>query len=406
MHGVAALPIASGTTDDLIGQSVFCASYGGTTQMRAGSFTIIGNLYFPTTAYELEVPNAAGQLGVTADRGMPCWNGAGLTGLQKASDNVDYNLHVSLPAARDWIRSLVTPPIIKQVNNSGLACRPYAMFTYPYTSDGAILNPYDASTTPPVGCPIARPGTAGNGSDTISAPKVWVRDTDPEKGVCCHLLAKNPSTGAVIEGATACTSGAGVSPEAQQLTLGSIVAPAGYHASIICSPPGTPDGSSGVEAYRVRLADRLASSAPPASSIKTTLPGNGCAVASGYPDASGTGEMRNFSTSTTLALVCPVSRTTAPTLTTSVDVTVRVTDTNPNENACCQLFAQRPGAWPTASTQRCSSGAHTGSQTLALPELTDTDPLARFYVRCSVPRFYLDSPQGWSFVEQLTIDQD
>jgi hypothetical protein len=273
----------------------------------------------------------------------------------------------------------------------------------PYTDDGAIVNPYESSIGFPVGCPITRPGTAGNGSDMISAPKVWVRDRNPEQGVCCHLFAQNPTgTSADIIGPTSCSSG--VSTEPQPLTLSSIVAPAGYHASLYCMVPGaSDDGSSGIEAYRIRLADRLAATAPPASSIKTTLPGAGCAAASGTIDANGAGEAGNFSRTNTLSVVCPVRRTTAPTLTTSVDVTVNVIDINPNESACCQLFAQRPDAWPNATTQQCTSGASDGSQTLYLPELSDTDPLARFYVRCNVPRYH---DAGESFLQRLTIDQD
>jgi hypothetical protein len=406
MHpGVGSLPIAGGTTDDLIGQTVFCASYGGTTTLRAASFQIIGNLYFPTTAYELDVPNAAGQIEVTADRGSPCWNGSALTGLLKATNNVDYNLHTSLPPARDSIRSLVTPPIIKEVNVPGTSCRPYTQHQHTYTDDGAILNPHETVHAYPIGCPITRPGTAGNGSDMISAAKVWVRDRNPTRGVCCHLLADNPS-GTDVVGPTSCSSG--VSTEPQQLTLSSIVAPAGHHASLVCSVPGTSaDGSSGIEAYRVRLADRLAATAPPASSIKTTLPASGCAAASGSIDPRQNGEAGNFSPSTTLNLVCPVNRTTAPTLTTTVDVTVAVTDRNPNENACCQLYAQRPDAWPNVTSQQCTSGASDGTQTLYLPELTETDPLARFYVSCSVPRLYgTGETIEESFLQRLTIDQD
>lgn len=278
--GVATLPLVGGTTAGLVGQDAFCAGYGaiatgasctssaqcGAGQwcqwgvcmtgnsgtLRTATFSIIPDPVNPAIWYQFDVPNAQGQLELPGDSGSSCWNGSGLTGVDKAGNPTDYNRQTAAPAFRTWASSLVTPDVLSEVNRPAAVCQPVGGAALSYTSGGRIQNP--AAGAVQVVCPINRPLTPSV-ADFVRVPRMWVFDQSASGDVCCHLQSKNPD-GTLITGADACSSGS--DPGYQTLTLPSVHDAFSFSQfSVACSIPGSSAaGLSGIHGYRAQLTDR------------------------------------------------------------------------------------------------------------------------------------------------------
>jgi len=279
--GVASLPLYTGTTASLIGDTVFCAGYGAIDtggscsdtmpcpsgqfcqwgvcmtpsdgNLRTASFSIIQDPIDPVMWYRFQVPNALGQLELPGDSGSSCWNGSGLTGVMKAGNSTNYNRQTSAEAFRDWVNGIVNPTVVKQVNQAGTYCRPVGNTTLDYGSDGEAFNA--GAGAKQVVCPMQRPGGDDGYPNVVDVPRLFVLDRHATQDVCCQLQSKNP-TGTHIETTTVCSSGA--TAEMQSLALPSL-----YDAftwsqfSLNCTVPGSaPLGFSGIQGYRPRLSMR------------------------------------------------------------------------------------------------------------------------------------------------------
>jgi hypothetical protein len=288
MHGVAALPLITGSTSTLIGQSVFCAGYGAVATsasctsssecgagqwcqwgvcmtgsggtLRTATFTIIPDPDNGAIWYQFDVPNASGQLELPGDSGSSCWNGTGLTGVAKAGNATNYNRHVGASAFRQWSNGLVTPDVLAQNNRSGARCKPVGGAPASYGTQAQILNPSTSSIE--VECPLDRP-IAPTVADFTRAPRVWVHDQSPTDDACCYLQSKNPGA-QPVKGASVCSSES--SSDYQTLILPSVRDPFTYsQLSIHCTIPSltvvtttTSTGTllSGIDGYRGVLTDR------------------------------------------------------------------------------------------------------------------------------------------------------
>ncbi|HEX5750612.1 MAG TPA: trypsin-like serine protease [Archangium sp.] len=278
--GVGSLPIYSGTTASLIGKTVFCAGYGaidtgwacsdssqclsgqfckwgvcmtsndGT--LRTANFTIIGDTDDPVIWYQFQVPNMLGQLELPGDSGSSCWDGTGLTGVMKAGNPTNYNRQTSAQAFIDWVNSVATPAVLKQVNKPGAACQAAQGGQATYSGDGEAFN--GGSGTLKLLCPIPRPGEAGF-ADVVDVPRLFVFDRHPSQDVCCHLQSKNPD-GQLITTTQVCSSGA--SSAYQSLSLPSVYDGTTWSQfNLVCSVPGSATlGLSGIQGYRSRLSKR------------------------------------------------------------------------------------------------------------------------------------------------------
>lgn len=249
--GVSSLPLYSGTMASLTNQTVFCGGYGAidridqggcaagtftcpsgfscdtawdtclkfssspTLDLRTASFKIIddGNdaSHNHNIWYQFDVPNSGGQFELPGDSGSSCWNGSGLTGVNKAGNRAGtYNRQTGVPAARDWIESIVTP--VETVNRPGARCQPVLGGNIAYTSTGMAT----ASSTLDMICPLDRPIAPTVAS--LAAGNVWVLDPSTTDNVCCQLVASNPLSG-VVYGDNVCTSGSSAGSQNLELPL-------------------------------------------------------------------------------------------------------------------------------------------------------------------------------------------
>ncbi|MDI1450442.1 trypsin-like serine protease [Polyangium sp. 6x1] len=278
--GVASLPLYTGTTASLIGDTVFCAGYGAIDtggacsdtmpcpsgqfcqwgvcmtpsdgNLRTASFSIIQDPVDPVMWYRFQVPNALGQLELPGDSGSSCWNGSGLTGVMKAGNSTNYNRQTSAEAFRDWVNGVVNPTLVKQVNQAGTYCRPVGSALVDYGSDGEAFN--SSVFSGQVVCPMQRPGDDGY-PNVVDVPRLFVVDRHASQDVCCKLQSKNPS-GTLVETTTVCSSGA--SADSQTLVLPSLYDPYTWSQfSLNCTVPGSAAlGLSGIQGYRPRLSMR------------------------------------------------------------------------------------------------------------------------------------------------------
>ena len=274
MHpGVATLPLYAGTIASLTGQSVFCAGYGAiaagnscttaadcdagqycqnglcftpdNSQLRSGTFTILAdpsdNATLPAPAwYELQVPNALGQIELPGDSGSTCWNGSAATGVMKASDGKNWDIEVAIPAALPWLDTVLDPAEISELNRPGAKCAPVLGAQVGYTSTGGITGGASGGS---VICPIDRAIAPSTPANFVSAPAVWVDNESASGQVCCHLYSSNPD-GTDIVGGDSCTSGTG----AVALQLSSVYDPTTFSQfGILCTLP--PESS--IDTYRV-----------------------------------------------------------------------------------------------------------------------------------------------------------
>lgn len=277
--GIATLPLYSGTTASLVGDTVFCAGYGAidtgascstsadcgsgwfckwdtcmksnTGALRTASFSIISDAEDANIWYRFSVPNALGQFELPGDSGSSCWHpNGGLTGVNKAGNaSGTYNRQTSIAAARTWIESVVTPQVLGESNRPGAYCRGNAAS---YDTEGGITNATASASD--VVCPVTRPVTPSY-ADTVSVPKVWVIDRSSTANVCCEVQSKNAS-GALTVSETVCSTGN--SSTYQTLVLPSVRDTYSYSsATVTCSLPGTTtSGSSKVLGYRSRVSNR------------------------------------------------------------------------------------------------------------------------------------------------------
>jgi len=278
--GVATLPPLGGQTLDLVGQGVFCAGYGAiaatgscttsadcsgnqwcqwgacmtpdNSQLRTAVFDIIADGTNPSIWYQFSVPNLLGQSELPGDSGSSCWNGSGLTGIDKAGNATNYNRQTSAPAAHDWIVSQVTPPILAETNRPAAFCKGIGGAAVDYNTGGQLFNTNATATS--VSCPITRP-IAPTVADTVRVPRIWVFDRHPTQDVCCHVESKNPGGQAIVTD-DVCSSGN--QPDYQALTLPSVHDTYSFSQfSISCSiPPPYNGAQSGVHGYRAQLANR------------------------------------------------------------------------------------------------------------------------------------------------------
>jgi V8-like Glu-specific endopeptidase len=248
--GSSTLPLYSGTMASLTGQTVFCGGYGAIDRinqggcaagtftcpsgyscdtawdtclkfssaldLRTASFKIIddGNdaTHNDNIWYQFAVPNASGQFELPGDSGSSCWNGSALTGVNKAGNRAGtYNRQTGVPAARDWIESVITP--VATVNRPGARCQPVLGGELAYTSSGMAQAGASGDV---MLCPIDRPIAPKLAS--LAAGDVWVLDPSATDNVCCNLVASNPISG-VVYGDSACTSGSSASYKTLELPL-------------------------------------------------------------------------------------------------------------------------------------------------------------------------------------------
>lgn len=278
--GVASLPLADESMDGLVGQSAFCAGYGAIDtggacdtsadcnsnqfckwgvcmtrsdgQLRTATFSIIEDPVNPAIWYRFLVPNVLGQIELPGDSGSSCWNGSGLTGVMKAGNATNYNRQTGAPAFRDWVRSQVTPPVLRDTNIAGAACKGVDGDAFSVTSAAQLWNTTAGSKD--LVCPIKRP-IGPTVADWVRVPRVWVYDRHPTEDVCCHVQSKNPG-GALVSGDEVCSSGS--SSSYQTLVLPSVRDTFSFsQASVQCTVPGpSADGQSGVHGLRAQLANR------------------------------------------------------------------------------------------------------------------------------------------------------
>lgn len=278
--GVSSLPIYTGTTASLMGKNVFCAGYGATDtggscsdtmpcpsgqfcqwgvcmtpndgRLRTAYFNIIQDPVDPIIWYQFNVQNSLGQIELPGDSGSSCWDGTGLTGVMKAGNPTNYNRQTSAQAFIGWVNSIVTPTLVKQVNQPGASCQSIQGGPLLYGSDGEAMN--EGSGTGRILCPIQRPGDSGF-PNVVDVPRLFVLDRHPTQDVCCHLQSKNPS-GKLITTTEVCSSGA--SSGYQSLTLPSVYDNTTWSQfSLVCSVPGNAAlGLSGIQSYRPRLSMR------------------------------------------------------------------------------------------------------------------------------------------------------
>ncbi|MDI3288611.1 trypsin-like serine protease [Polyangium sp. 15x6] len=279
--GVASLPLYTGTTASLIGDTVFCAGYGaidtgGTCsdtvpcpsgqfcqwgvcmtpsdgQLRTASFSIIQDPIDPVMWYRFQVPNVLGQIELPGDSGSSCWNGSGLTGVMKAGNPTNYNRQTSAEAFRDWVNGIVNPTVVKQVNQAGAYCRSVGSALVEHGGDGEAFN--SSVWSGQVVCPVQRPGGDDGYPNVVDVPRLFVLDRHASQDVCCKLQSKNP-TGTHIETTTVCSSGA--SADSQTLALPSLYDPYTWSQfSLHCTVPGSAAlGLSGIQGYRSRQSMR------------------------------------------------------------------------------------------------------------------------------------------------------
>lgn len=277
--GVGTLPLYTGSTASLIGDTVFCAGYGAidtgvscdsssdcssgwfckwgvcmqrnTGALRTASFTITSDPVNDDVWYRFSVPNALGQFELPGDSGSSCWHpNGGLTGVNKAGNaSGTYNRQTSIAVARTWIQSIVTPQLLAESNRPGAYCRGNAVT---YDADGGAYNASASATD--VVCPITRPVTPAF-ADTVSVPRIWVVDRSSTANVCCEIQSKNAG-GTLTTSETVCSEGN--SSTYQTLVLPSVRDSYSYsHATVSCSLPATTaSGSSKVLGYRARLSNR------------------------------------------------------------------------------------------------------------------------------------------------------
>jgi hypothetical protein len=282
MHpGVPTLPLVSGSTSDLVGSNVFCAGYGAIDfgascnqtsdcaageychtgwhlcltpddgPLRAAAFSIIEDPDDNHAWYAFQVPNLLGQIPLPGDSGSSCWNGSGLTGINKGGSTTHAH-QTSAPAARDWVQQIVTPTILEQANQPGASCHGISGARVRYERGGLATNA--TANRQDVLCTVSRPVTPAF-ADFISVPRIWVFDQHPTEDVCCHLQSKNPGHEGVV-GATVCSTGN--QPGYQTLVLPSVYDPLSFsQASIVCTIPGSSaSGNSGIQGYRALQANR------------------------------------------------------------------------------------------------------------------------------------------------------
>ena len=121
------------------------------------------------------------------------------------------------------------------------------------------------------------------------------------------------------------------------------------------------------------------------ASTTSNTPAASCSATSGSLTVAGGGQLQN-GTSSTASAVCPIDRTIAPTLSTSVSATVWVIDQSSTQNVCCTLTSTNPlGNPPISSPQVCSSGKSASVQTLSLAQITDTKTFSHYAITCTVP---------------------
>jgi V8-like Glu-specific endopeptidase len=278
--GVASLPVYTGTTANLVGQTVFCAGYGAiasgaacTTSsqcpsgnfcqfgacmtpddgnLRTANFQIIADPVDSNVWYQFQVPNALGQMELPGDSGSSCWNGSALTGVMKAENATNYNRQTSAGAFHDWVNSVVNPTVLRQVNQAGSYCRPVGASQIAFGSEGEAMN--SAANSNQIVCPMRRP-VVPSVATVVDVPRLFVYDRNPNQDVCCTLQSKNPG-GALIQSHTVCSQGS--SSAAQLLQLPSLFDPFSFSQfNINCTVPGaTADGQSGIANYRGRQAAR------------------------------------------------------------------------------------------------------------------------------------------------------
>jgi hypothetical protein len=202
--------------------------------------------------YRFQVPNALGQMELPGDSGSTCWDGTGLTGIMKAGNTTNYNRQTSAQAFRDWVNSVATPTVIKEVNQPGSACRRVGTSVLSVGSDGEAWN--SGAATSKFVCPIRRPGDGGF-TDVVDVPRLFVYDRHASQDVCCYVQSKNPGGQKIVTG-TFCSSGA--SAGYQSLVLPSIYDDYTFSQfNLVCDVPGSAAlGNSGIAGYRPRQAMR------------------------------------------------------------------------------------------------------------------------------------------------------
>lgn len=292
----ANLPMSDASIADLMGVQVRCAGYGaiqatgiacttnaqcGTNQacdtlrnvcygvatdglMRIATMTISpdnppGSTADPTRYYDFAISNPATQPHeLPGDSGSTCWDGTGITGIDKAGNDGTYNRqtaiaadegNASFPTARDWITGIVHPAVIAEANRAGLRCRMEAPGAPAVASNGRIANVATAAAN--VSCPIDRP-IAPTAANVAWGDRVWVHQPAGAAPVCCHLHGEEPPTSnASVDGGETCSVAGGATEQ-------SLFVPTIHDAhtfdsfSLVCNLPAT----TGITNYRVALGAR------------------------------------------------------------------------------------------------------------------------------------------------------
>ncbi|AUX45419.1 uncharacterized protein SOCE26_069100 [Sorangium cellulosum] len=114
----------------------------------------------------------------------------------------------------------------------------------------------------------------------------------------------------------------------------------------------------------------------------TNAPGAYCTATLGQSlTVRSDGEVENSSPDD-LIVLCPVER---PDSSTTVSGTAFVVDRKSSSNICCNLVAKGTAGATINGTSACSDGTSASTQTLALPQITDTMVGSSRFVQCTLP---------------------
>ncbi len=106
-------------------------------------------------------------------------------------------------------------------------------------ADGGLENASASAVT--VVCPVER-RSPGGAFSTYLAGRFWAVDRHASAGVCCRVVSANPGSGAVVESAPVCTSGA--STAVQSVDLPEISDAYSYsHFLVRCELPAAVGGA-------------------------------------------------------------------------------------------------------------------------------------------------------------------
>ena len=121
-----------------------------------------------------------------------------------------------------------------------------------------------------------------------------------------------------------------------------------------------------------------------------TFPASGCSIQSGTASFNDRGEVWNYSSTTTLKLLCPITRLDQND---NFKGDVFVIDRHASSSVTCTPYVNNVGGW-TAGTAKSSSGSSSTYQTLSFTDPTYGYSFTSRYYICTVPPTYNGASSG------------